>query len=246
MTETPSREHRPEPLWAQAAELISEQITRDGLTPGSRLPTERDLCARFGISRVTLRKALGHLLDRGLVTSSHGRGWFVATPSTVREWPNDLESFTTTARRKGLVARSEVLEQLVRPATLDEADALAVPAGTPLLVLERVRFLGDVRMALDHAVLPAALAPGLADVDFTAASLFEELTARGVVLDRSETAIESRIAGEALAAKLHLSAGEPILLLDQTIYDADNRPILLSTVEYSGDRYRLRTTFRPR
>ncbi|MET7361341.1 GntR family transcriptional regulator [Streptomyces sp. NPDC005562] len=239
----PQRASGAQPLWSQAADLIREEIDRRGLGPGARLPSERDLCARFDISRVTLRKSLLHLVEQGLLTASHGRGWFVAEPVPAREWPNDLESFTATARRKHMTPGSLVLRQEAAVASLDDADRLDVPAGTALLRLDRVRLLDDVRVAVDRTLLVTRFAPGIEDADFASASLFEELRSRGVELDRSEVTIEARNADPALAGHLRIPTGSPVLALDQTIYTREQRPLLLSTVEYSGERYRLRTTF---
>ncbi|QMU71355.1 GntR family transcriptional regulator [Streptacidiphilus sp. P02-A3a] len=239
---TVRRDSGPEPLWEQAAAVILEDIGRRGLSAGARLPPERELCARLGISRITLRKALAHLVDRGVATASHGRGWFLASPGTSRDWPNDLESFTATARRKQLRPGSLVLRQEVAPASLDQADRLAVAAGTPVFHLDRVRLLDDVRIAVDRTLLPAELAPGLDRVDFGSASLFEELRARGLEPDRSEATIEARGADAVLAGHLGIAPGAPVLVLDQAVYGREQRPLLLSTVEYSGERYRLRTT----
>ncbi|WP_327351109.1 GntR family transcriptional regulator [Streptomyces sp. NBC_01304] len=241
----PQRSSGAAPLWSQAADLIREEIARRGLAAGARLPSERELCTRFDISRVTLRKALLHLVDQGLLTASHGRGWFVATPAPAREWPNDLESFSATARRKHMTPSSLVLRHETVVASLDDADRLDVPAGAPLLRLDRVRLLNDVRIAVDRTLVVADLAPGIAEADFTSASLFEELRARGVELDRSEATIEARVADAELAGHLQISAGSPVLCLDQTIHTREQRPVLLSTVEYCGERYRLRTTFQP-
>ena len=235
------------PLWSRTADLIGGQIERGELAAGARLPPERELCTRLDISRVTLRKALAHLVDRGVLASSHGRGWFVTTaaPAAEREWPNELESFTATARRKHMRPSAVVLLHDVHPASLDDAERLLLPAGTPLLRLERVRLLNDVRIGVDRTLMPAAVAPGLERVDFSTASLFEELRDRDVRLDRSVATIEARGADRALARNLEMAEGTPVLVLDQTIYGRDQRPILLSTVRYSGERYRLRTTFQP-
>ncbi|WP_330299976.1 MULTISPECIES: GntR family transcriptional regulator [unclassified Streptomyces] len=234
-----------DPLWSQASDRIREEIARRGLSAGSKLPPERELCTRLDVSRVTLRRALAHLVDQGLVTASHGRGWFVAAPvppAPAREWPKDLESFTATARRKHMRASSVVLHQETVTASLDDADRLDVPAGTPLLRLERVRLLNEVRIALDRTLVVAELAPDLTRTDFREASLFEELRRWGVEPDRAEATIEARTADGELAGHLGIAEGAPVLVLDQTVYTRDQRPLLLSTVEYSGDRYRLRTT----
>ncbi|MDJ0379917.1 GntR family transcriptional regulator [Streptomyces sp. G-G2] len=234
-----------DPLWSRAADRIREEIACRGLSAGSKLPPERELCTRLDISRVTLRRALAHLVEQDLVTSSHGRGWFVAAPAPpapAREWPKDLESFTATARRKHMRPSSDVLRHDTVTASLDDADRLDVPAGTPLIRLERVRLLNDVRIALDRTLLVADLAPELARTDFRDASLFEELRRWGVEPERAEATIEARSADAVLAGHLGIAEGAPVLVLDQTVYARDQRPLLLSTVEYSGDRYRLRTT----
>ncbi|MFJ2645666.1 GntR family transcriptional regulator [Streptomyces sp. NPDC087420] len=238
----PRRERSSDPLWSQASDAILEQIESQELTAGAKLPPERELCAQLDISRVTLRKALSHLVDQGILTASHGRGWFVAQPVAAREWPNDLESFTTTAHRKHMRPSSLVLRQTVEAASLDEADRLGVPAGTPLLHLERVRLLNDVRIAVDRTIIAAALVPALATADFGSASLFEALRAQGIELSRSMATIEARSADKELADRLEIEPGAPVLVLDQTIHAPDQRPLLASTVEYSGERYRLRTT----
>ncbi|MEV6953071.1 GntR family transcriptional regulator [Streptomyces sp. NPDC051183] len=224
---------------------IREEIARRGLTEGSKLPPERELCTRLDVSRVTLRRALGHLVDQGLVTASHGRGWFVAAtapPAPARDWPEDLESFTATARRKHMRAGSVVLRHDTVTASLDDADRLGVPAGTALLRLERIRLLNDVRIALDRTLIVTGLAPDLTRTDFREASLFDELRRWGVQPQRAEATIEARSADAELAGHLGIAEGAPVLVLDQTVYTRDQRPLLLSTVEYSGDRYRLRTT----
>jgi GntR family transcriptional regulator len=113
------RADSPEPLWLQAAEFIKREIEAGALKPGSRLPPERVLGEQLNISRVTVRKALTQLIDEGVLSASHGRGWYVAASAdaTAKEWPNTLESFSETARKLGLVASSRVIAARVRPAT---------------------------------------------------------------------------------------------------------------------------------
>lgn len=234
----------PEPLWIQAVNLINAEIASGILAPGSRLPPERELCQHLGISRVTLRKALGRLVEDGVLNASHGRGWYVASAAaTSREWPNSLESFTETAQRMGLAATSTVLRAEVVPATLDDAEELSIAPGTRLFVLERVRMLNDVPIALDLTRVPADLVPGFADVDFRHESLYAKLTEAGLEPVKADATIEAREADEHLAAHLALEAGKPVLVMNQLVVDHADRPLFASTVRYSGERYRLRTHF---
>lgn len=233
-----------DPVWARAAAMIEGEIHELGLRPGSRLESERALCERLSVSRVTLRKALGTLVEAGVVTPSHGRGWFVGSGSPPRrtDWPNTLESFTETAERKGLVASSRVLRCVVEPATIDEAEQLRIAPGSPLHHFDRVRLLGGVAIGRDRSRIPAdlmALDPG----KLVGGSLFALLTTAGLAPLRAETTIEAHHADDELALDLEILPGDPVLVMDQLVTAADGRAVLASLIEYAGDRYRLRTTF---
>jgi GntR family transcriptional regulator len=235
-----------EPLWVQAAGLIEGRVAQGGLVPGQRLPSERELCAQLGISRVTLRRALRHLVDAGVLRASHGRGWYVAprAEKADREWPQALESFTETARRKSLTATAQVLRADVAEANLDEAEEFEVAAGTLLFVLERVRLLDGVPVAVDSSRSVLSMAPELPRADFSRASLLEELARAGVEPVATDTMIESRGCPEEATGHLGLAAGDPVLVMQHTMVDAKGRVVLLSATTYRGDRYRLRTSFR--
>ncbi|MFZ4843067.1 GntR family transcriptional regulator [Mycetocola saprophilus] len=241
--EPPIRVDYPDPLWIQAVRLIRDQINSGSLTEGMRLPPERELCQQLGISRVTLRKALTQLVDDGVLAPSHGRGWYVGTANQDRDWSNDLESFSETAKRMGLEPSSEVVTVEERPASLDEAEALGVAPGTPLFRLDRVRLLADVPIARDETLVPAALMPDVADVDFSTASLFSVLGEAGLAPERAESTIQARAADASLAESLRMQEGEPILEMHQIAYAADDRKVSMSRIRYAGDRYRLRTGF---
>lgn len=234
-------EHQ-DPLWVRAAETLREQVSEGALRPGARLPPERDLCRRFDISRVTLRKALLRLVDDGVLRPSHGRGWYVSSGEP-KEWPNSLESFTETAERMGLVAGSLVLRAETAMATFDEAEKLGVAPGALLFHLERVRLLDEVPIAVDRSAVPADLAPGLAAIDFRGRSLYAALTDAGLEPAQAETTIEAREADAFIAGQLRVDVGKPILVMHQTVRDQADRRLFTSTIQYVGDRYRLRTSF---
>jgi GntR family transcriptional regulator len=233
----------PEPLWIQAVNLINSEIASGVLKPGMRLPPERELCQQLNISRVTLRKALTKLVEDGVLSASHGRGWYVAMGAVNKEWPNSLESFSETAERMGLTASSEVLRSEVAPASLDEAEELSIAPGTPLFHLERVRLLNGVPIAIDLTRIPADLVPGFTEVNFATDSLYEKLAEAGLELLRADSTIEAREADDYVAKHLVLDVGKPVLVMKQLVVDNADRPLFTSTIQYSGDRYRLRTFF---
>jgi GntR family transcriptional regulator len=240
--EEPPLAGQPDPLWVRAAELLREQVADGALPAGTRLPPERDLCRRLDISRVTLRRALLQLVEEGVLQPSHGRGWYVASDER-KEWPNSLESFSETAARMGLVATSVVLRAETAMATFDEAEKLGVAPGAMLFHLERVRMLDQVPIAVDRSYVPADLAAGLEKIDFRGRSLYETLTAAGLDLAHAETTIEAQEADAFLADNLKVGIGKPILVMHQIVRNQADRRLFASSIQYVGERYRLRTYF---
>jgi DNA-binding GntR family transcriptional regulator len=210
-----------------------------------RLAPERELCQQLGISRVTLRKALTKLVEDGVLTASHGRGWYVSKGAKAagKEWPNSLESFSETAQRMGLTATSTLLRAELTGASLDEAELLLIAPGTPLFHLERVRLLDDVPIALDATAVIAAQLGSTSGVDFTHASLYELLRERGLEPMRADATIEAKSASASEAEMLTLEPGKPLLVMRQLAFDDLERPLFSSTIRYVGDRYRLKTFF---
>jgi GntR family transcriptional regulator len=234
----------PDPLWIQAVALVRGEIERGVLKPGMRLAPERELCQQLGISRVTLRRALGHLVEEGVLSASRGRGWYVSKAAQPRkEWPNTLESFSETAARMSLTPRSQVLQNRIDPATIDQAERLGIAPGTMLFTLERVRLLNDVPIGLDLTRLPLGLVPGIAELDFAERSLYATLAEAGVEPARADSTIEATKADDRTARHLEVDPGEPLLVMHQLALDPNQSPLFMSTIRYAGERYRLRTSF---
>jgi GntR family transcriptional regulator len=219
---------------------VADRIASGEWRPGQRLPSERRLGDAFGVSRVTVRKALVTLVEDGVVEVAHGRGWFVAR-STQNDQPNVLLSFTAMARARGLEPSAIVRSHVMRDATIDEAERLRIAPGTEVLDLERVRLLDGMPVALDRNVVPLANCPALATADFTAASLYGLLRDDGGLIPSSaDTTVEATAAGDAIAALLDVASSSPVLITTQTTYDQHGRALDASRIVYRGDRHRFR------
>jgi len=238
----------PRALWRQVADVLAVDVGERS-RPGSRLESEAALGRRLGVSRVTVRQALSHLAERGVVVPQAGRGWFAA-PSEQRssdalyEPPGLLQSFTEMARSRGIGTDSVVLEQRVRPATLDEAELLAVAPGAPLLSLRRLRRLDGLPVAVDHSLLPAHLLPDAESIDFATASLYTALRAERVRPVQSHYEVQAEAATSEIAGLLGVTAGFPVLAARQVAQDSAGRPIERGHITYRGDRYRFRAVLR--
>jgi GntR family transcriptional regulator len=227
-----------EPRYVAVYRQLARDIAEGRLAPGERLPSERVLCQQLEISRETLRRALELLVEDGTVSSSAGRGWIVTDGPLA---PASFVSFTGMGHARGLQASAEVLEAHVRPATLDEAEALRMVAGNDLFELRRRRQLDGAVVALDHSRLPLARCPGLVDVDWSAASLYAELESRaGISADRCSYVVDAVAADADQARLLEVPEGSPLLVNEQFVLDQNGRPIELGRIVYRPDRFRFR------
>ena len=230
-----------QPLYYRVYRLIADEIASGALKPGDRLPAERAIGERLGVSRVTVRRALGALAGDGIIKSSTGRGSFVASLGPVGEPPNALLSFSELGAARGLVASSRVLRTETRPATIDEADAFRIAPGAQIFELERLRLLDDVPVAINLNRVPIALAPEIATIDFSGAtSLYAVLQSNGVVPTRADFSIQAVAADERHAPLLETDASAPVLFADHKTFDQRGMLVEFGHTVYRGDRYRFR------
>lgn len=229
-----------QPRYLVVARALEEELMTGALDVGDRLPAERELCRQLRVSRVTIRRALAELRSRGLIESADSRGWFVAARSIGET--NVLVSFSDMARARGLRPSSRVLEAATRPSTLQEAEQLSLAPGAPIFQLRRLRFLDTVAVGLETTRIPVAVAPALAEADFSRTSLYDELRAAGVIPTRADYDVQAVGADADEATLLGVSPGAPLLCTQTVTFDQSARPIELSRSLFRGDRYRFRAT----
>jgi len=230
----------------RVASWIMAAIDAEGVQGGVQLPGERELAERFGVSRVTVRRALSSLVEQGRVEKGRNGRWVVSR-EPVAEPTDALMSFTELAERRGLRCWSLVLGAHARPPVPEEESALEVGPEGKVFELIRLRLLDDQPMAVQRAIVPLWLAPGIESVDFTKASLYAWLReCADVVPLRADSTIRALPADRETAALLGLAEGAPILSMRQLGYDVRGRPFELAELSYRGDRYSLRATLEQR
>lgn len=226
---------------AQVLRRLEADILTGNLAPGERLASERELGARLGVARNTLRRALAMLESRGLIQSHGRRGWVVTAAFTERvDGPQGL---TDWAGRLGLVVTSRLRTSRVRPASEIEAARLRVPAGAGVFELERVRLIDGVPLSHDRSVLHPRLSDLLTTVDFSTASLYATLRDRAsVVPSRADLVFRAVQGDERTVGLLEVPAGAALLELTETVFDQYGEPFETATLVNRGDRYAFGTS----
>lgn len=234
------RQADPTPLYYQLREALRERIQQGEFPPGTRLPSEEALCRDYGVSRITVIRALRDLTTEGLVERRQGRGTFVTAPVVEQDLLR-LTDFVEDMAQAGLRAESRVLARATLPAPEHVAAALGLPAGTPLLELRRLRSANGAPMAFDDTWLAPAFAPLVAEADLERETIYAVLERQHqVTVARGEYLIEAVAAPAAVADALGVASGAPLLLFHRTSWAADGRAIYHQERYYRADRVRYR------
>jgi GntR family transcriptional regulator len=229
-----------QPQYRQIERSLRARIATS--SPGERLPSDAELCAEFGVSRMTARHAMQRLAEDGLITREPGRGSFVATPPTYRR-ANRLMTFSQEMRRQGRIPTSRVLTRVIRPSTSAEATALGIPPRQPVVHLRRLRQADGEPMALESAVLIGAVAEAVMSADLVHGSLHEALGGAGVPLHRGTGTISAASASAEESRLLGLRPGDPLLVERRVIADRHGRRVESTESRYPAERYGLEVSF---
>jgi GntR family transcriptional regulator len=229
-----------QPHYRQIEQALRERIA--ALGPGSRLPSDTDLVAEFGVSRMTARNAMERLAADGLIRREPGRGSFVAALPAHRR-TNRLMTFSQEMRRAGRVPSSRVLTRVIRPSTTPEATSLGIPPRQPVVHLRRLRLADGEPIALESTILIGACADAVMTADLATGSLHETLGRAGFFLARGTGTISAVGATAEDGRLLAIRSGDPLLVERRVIVDGHGRRIESTESRYAAERYGLVVQF---
>jgi GntR family transcriptional regulator len=225
------------PAHVQIEEQLGERIASRDLSAGERLPPERELAKGLGVSRMTVRQALGSLAARGLVERGVGRGTFVSH----RKLDHDLTrvaGLTERLERHGLEASAQVHAVLEREASWAIAAGLQLEPGSPVVRIQRLRLGSGVPLVLEDAWIPGGLFPGIAQRDLSGSIYALMREEYGLEPVRAVERLEPVVARAHEAKALKIEAGAPLMLVERTAYAADGTPVEFAQDRHRGDRAR--------
>ncbi|WP_167105739.1 GntR family transcriptional regulator [Mycobacterium sp. DL592] len=230
-----------QPAHARIAAWLEKLIVSGRLAPGDKLPAEVDIAAALGVSRMTLRQALGAIEAKGLIRRSRGRfgGNFVET-SRLEFDHTGMPGFTEQLRRLDMAAGAQVVSATTRVPRPEVREALGLSRGARVHEIIRIRSADGAPVLLEETYLPAGLFPGLLSADLTGSVYALMADEFGIPLFSADEHIEAATATAARAELLGVAEGDPLLLVTRTAHDRDGVPVEFSHDYFRSDRTRIR------
>ncbi|MBB6142628.1 GntR family transcriptional regulator [Silvibacterium bohemicum] len=229
------------PLYGRVEEVLASEIARGDYQPGDRLPSEDELLARFDVSRITVRRAVQNLIQRGVLEIRRGLGTFVLAPKVSQDLTK-LTGFVEDTDTHGRKASARVVSQGVVAASVRVAQHLGISKGTRVMRIERVRLADSVPMSFDETYLPLEIGREVVRNDLRVKPIFTLLEEKyGIPLTEAEYSLEAAAASAHVANALNISEGTPIFRIERTSYTTAGKPIDYEVLSYRGDLIRFVT-----
>ena len=226
-------------IYIQIADELRTNIEKAVYQPGDKLPTEKNLSARFNVNRHTIRNAISVLKEEGLIRVDRGRGMFVA--KTPIKYPiGERVRYNKSLEAQGIKASYQKLKAIEIPAEGAIADALKIDIGAPVVLIERIGLANDRSISIGSSYFPAELFPNLIkfwDKYNSISKLIKEIYDRDHI--RRSTTVCARIVREADARLLQIPANQPILLAQSINCDRDGTIVEYGVTRFSGEMMEL-------
>jgi len=237
MTPFQALEHSAVPLYSQLRERLRERIADGSYPEGARLPAESEISAIFGVSRITVRQALGDLQNEGLIVKAPGKGSFVARRKP-RQDLSRLEGFGEAMSRQGHRIVNRVLSHLETGASPAVAARLGLAPGAPVTEVRRVRYLDQQAVSFEVTYLPPAVGRRLRDENLAERDIFLILEVDcGIALGHADIQIGALGADPAMAAALGVAPGAALLRIERLTWTLDGKPLDFEYLYVRGDAF---------
>jgi GntR family transcriptional regulator, N-acetylglucosamine utilization regulator len=227
------------PLYYQIQQRLLKEIRDGSLKPGQLVPSEQEISARLGVSRMTARQALKSLCDLGVAYSERGKGTFVF-PFKLEKGFRQVLSFTEETRASGSRPGSKVLSFESVVPDEEVAGALRLKPKAKVFRLRRVRLVDSAPVGIECSYLPMHLYPDLDQKFDPSTSLYRALEEfYGIQIHLTDEVAEAGLLDASQARLLRASSGAPAFFFTRTSYVRSGEPVEFVKSVYRGDRYKI-------
>lgn len=228
------------PRYYQVYLTLRDWINNGNYRSGTQLPTESDLCETFGVSRITVRKAVDLLATDHLVRREQGRGTFVTGNQATPPLTGDMDQMLK--RLDSLAQRSEVKDVAItqEPADTDTCMDLRLDSGTMVTRVSLVRVLQGKTIGRSSTYFPADIGVRIAPDEVAAMSPVSILEHKGIDIQSADQLIGATLADMQDAAVLGCAVGTPLVRIRLNVFDVNYRPVERHDAVYLADFYQHR------
>jgi GntR family transcriptional regulator len=228
------------PLYHQLYLILRDKIVKGVWQPGDPFPKDSDLEAKYGVSRITVRRAVDTLVNENMVIRQRGRGSFVAVGG-VKNVHNHLFSFDEEMHRRNLTPSTKIIALQYAPVSDLTASQLNIRVGEELAGLKRLRYGNGEPQCYEEVWLVHAYCSGILEThDFSRESLTHVLEEEyHLRLSKAEQTISAIIPTRQISKMLGLAGKQPVLFLERVSYSQRGVAIDYRRIYYRGDRFAL-------
>ncbi len=225
------------PLYYQLETILREKIKSGEYSPGDLFPTEDQLVQSYGLSRITVRKAMSSLEKDGLINRKRGRGSFVTEGRGLLE-PMKLTGMMEDIIGMGIKTKTRVINFgfVLPPKKVTES--LELDQNQKVLRIERIRLVQETPISYTLSYIPPDLGKKVKIKDLTVHPILNILEKKcKVKIERGSQMIDATLADSRVASLLDVMTGSPLLKIERTVFDEQDRPVEYISILYRSDRY---------
>jgi GntR family transcriptional regulator len=224
-------------LHRQVYLVLRDRLLAGSFAAGAQLPTEPELCEQFGVSRITLRRAVADLVEEGLLERVQGRGTFVTARAATQQ-PAGTRGYVEETRALSSDTTLRVLEFENLPAPGWVAGRLRLLPGEPVQRSVRLRLRHGVPVVQLTTWVPRRWSETITRAELARRPMHELLTERGVRFGRVLQEIGAGLADPLQAQRLEVGVGAPLLTIDRVVHDAAGMPVEYVCIVLTPERSR--------
>lgn len=237
----------PTPLYRQLKETIEKAIKNGELKNDEKIPSERELCDKYNVSRITVRQAISEAVNEGLLYKIQGKGTFVKQPK-IEQRLVKMTSFSKTLLSKGLYGSTKIVKKEIVPVNFEVANILKLDLSEQVVNLDLIGLANDEPVVyynsyfsfdIGNQIIRVAEEKEQLKQAFSSFELYNDIN---IVIERVDQTFEAINCNREIADLLEVPQGTALLVISSIIYSSDKKPIEFKTAMYRADKYRFHIT----
>lgn len=228
-------------LYGRLRDQLRASILQGQRLPGDKLPSESELAALHGVSRITVRQALGDLQREGLIVRHQGKGAFVSQPQHTSQSLNRLQGLGEALAGQGQTVHSQRMMMKRQKASARLAQLLNLAPGADVHQMIMLRYVNREPISVNCSFFPGGLGERVARLDLSGRDLIDVLEKDlNCVVARADLEISAVAMPAREAGWLKVEEAAPAMCVQRTLFDADGLPIQTESVTYRAEAFSYR------